>query len=68
MDGCLGADEVDSLLGARRSMEHEATTAMKTEFMQAGWAGWAGCTLESGNPNNTVAWAWAWVMGMGTYW
>ncbi|GAB4817581.1 hypothetical protein N2152v2_004627 [Parachlorella kessleri] len=28
-------DEVDALLGTRRSMEHEATTAMKTEFMQA---------------------------------
>ena len=32
------ADEVDSLLGSRRSQEHEATTALKTEFMQL-WDG-----------------------------
>ena len=32
------ADEVDSLLGSRRSHEHEATTALKTEFMQL-WDG-----------------------------
>eukprot|EP00887_Chlorella_sp_A99_P005614 scaffold1.g5614.t1 len=31
-------DEVDSLLGERKAMEHEATTAMKTEFMQL-WEG-----------------------------
>ncbi|CAK0782386.1 hypothetical protein CVIRNUC_005663 [Coccomyxa viridis] len=31
-------DEVDSLLGSRRSQEHEATTALKTEFMQL-WDG-----------------------------
>jgi hypothetical protein len=29
-------DEVDSLLGARGHQEHEATTAIKTEFMQVG--------------------------------
>ena len=34
--GC--ADEVDSLLGSRRSHEHEATTSLKTEFMQL-WDG-----------------------------
>ncbi|KDD73870.1 AAA+ ATPase, partial [Helicosporidium sp. ATCC 50920] len=34
----LFIDEVDALLGARRSQEHEATTAMKTEFMQL-WDG-----------------------------
>lgn len=34
----LFIDEVDSLLGARRSQEHEATTQMKTEFMQL-WEG-----------------------------
>lgn len=40
-------DEVDALLGRRRDMEHEAVTAMKTEFMQvgsrarvAGWRVW----------------------------
>lgn len=43
----LFIDEVDSLLGARRSMEHEATTAMKTEFMQL-WEGFE--TM----PNNNV--------------
>ena len=32
------ADEVDSLLGKRRDNEHEATTSMKTEFMQL-WDG-----------------------------
>ncbi|CAL5228726.1 g11911 [Coccomyxa viridis] len=31
-------DEVDSLLGSRRSHEHEATTSLKTEFMQL-WDG-----------------------------
>jgi ATPase family AAA domain-containing protein 1 len=31
-------DEVDALLGARRDAEHEAVTAMKTEFMQL-WDG-----------------------------
>jgi ATPase family AAA domain-containing protein 1 len=31
-------DEVDALLGARRDQEHEAVTAMKTEFMQL-WDG-----------------------------
>lgn len=30
------ADEVDSLLGQRNAQEHEATTAIKTEFMQVG--------------------------------
>lgn len=34
----LFIDEVDSLLGHRRAVEHEATTAMKTEFMQL-WDG-----------------------------
>ena len=29
---------MDSLLGSRRSQEHEATTALKTEFMQL-WDG-----------------------------
>jgi len=43
----LFIDEVDSLLGTRRSMEHEATTAMKTEFMQL-WEGFE--TM----PNNNV--------------
>ena len=28
-------DEVDALLGRRRDSDHEAVTAMKTEFMQA---------------------------------
>lgn len=41
----LFIDEVDSLLGARRSMEHEATTAMKTEFMQL----WEGFETMPGN-------------------
>ena len=44
----LFIDEVDSLLGARRSMEHEATTAMKTEFMQL-WEG-----FETMANNNVV--------------
>lgn len=43
----LFIDEVDSLLGARKSMEHEATTSMKTEFMQL-WEGFE--TM----PNNNV--------------
>ena len=43
----LFIDEVDSLLGARRSTEHEATTSMKTEFMQL-WEGFE--TM----PNNNV--------------
>mmetsp|Transcript_1832 Transcript_1832/g.6027 ORF Transcript_1832/g.6027 Transcript_1832/m.6027 type:complete len:477 (+) Transcript_1832:1768-3198(+) len=34
----LFIDEVDALLGSRNSSEHEATTAMKTEFMQL-WEG-----------------------------
>jgi SpoVK/Ycf46/Vps4 family AAA+-type ATPase len=34
----LFIDEVDALLGHRRALEHEATTAMKTEFMQL-WEG-----------------------------
>lgn len=34
----LFIDEVDALLGSRSSSEHEATTAMKTEFMQL-WEG-----------------------------
>lgn len=34
----IAADEVDSLLGKRRDNEHEATTSMKTEFMQL-WDG-----------------------------
>lgn len=38
-------DEVDSLLGSRRSQEHEATTAMKTEFMQL----WEGFETQVGN-------------------
>ena len=42
------ADEVDSLLGHRRSVEHEATTAMKTEFMQL-WEG-----FETGHANIVV--------------
>jgi SpoVK/Ycf46/Vps4 family AAA+-type ATPase len=44
----LFIDEVDSLLGARRSMEHEATTQMKTEFMQL-WEG-----FETMANNNVV--------------
>lgn len=32
------ADEVDALLGTRKMHEHEATTALKTEFMQL-WDG-----------------------------
>lgn len=44
----LFIDEVDSLLGARRSMEHEASTAMKTEFMQL-WEG-----FETMPMNNVV--------------
>ncbi len=44
----LFIDEVDSLLGARRSMEHEASTAMKTEFMQL-WEG-----FETMPTNNVV--------------
>ncbi len=31
-------DEVDALLGTRKAHEHEATTALKTEFMQL-WDG-----------------------------
>ncbi len=34
------ADEVDALLGMRKAQEHEATTALKTEFMQL-WDGMA---------------------------
>jgi len=34
------ADEVDALLGKRRESEHEATTTMKTEFMQL-WDGFS---------------------------
>ncbi|EIE20120.1 AAA-domain-containing protein [Coccomyxa subellipsoidea C-169] len=33
-------DEVDALLGMRKAQEHEATTALKTEFMQL-WDGMA---------------------------
>ena len=44
----LFIDEVDSLLGSRRSQEHEATTAMKTEFMQL-WEG-----FETMPHNNVV--------------
>ena len=29
------ADEVDSLLGVRKDMDHEATIAVRNEFMQA---------------------------------
>ncbi len=32
------ADEVDALLGSRKAQEHEAVTALKTEFMQL-WDG-----------------------------
>ena len=32
------ADEVDGLLGKRRSSDSDATTSLKTEFMQA-WDG-----------------------------
>lgn len=42
----LFIDEVDSLLGARRSMEHEASTAMKTEFMQL-WEGFETMPLNN---------------------
>ena len=42
----LFIDEVDSLLGARRSQEHEATTAMKTEFMQL-WEGFETLTVNN---------------------
>jgi SpoVK/Ycf46/Vps4 family AAA+-type ATPase len=41
-------DEVDALLGERRSSEHEAMTAMKTEFMQL-WEG-----FESRTGSNIV--------------
>lgn len=34
----VGTDEVDALLGTRKAHEHEATTALKTEFMQL-WDG-----------------------------
>ncbi|RMZ53112.1 hypothetical protein APUTEX25_004936, partial [Auxenochlorella protothecoides] len=44
----LFIDEVDSLLGHRRAVEHEATTAMKTEFMQL-WDG-----FESASDSNIV--------------
>jgi SpoVK/Ycf46/Vps4 family AAA+-type ATPase len=44
----LFIDEVDSLLGTRQSQEHEATTAMKTEFMQL-WEG-----FETMPHNNVV--------------
>ena len=37
-------DEVDALLGARRDAEHEAVTAMKTEFMQL----WDGFLTDAG--------------------
>ena len=40
-------DEVDALLGKRRDNEHEAVTAMKTEFMQL-WDGF------STDPNSSV--------------
>lgn len=40
-------DEVDALLGKRRDQEHEAVTAMKTEFMQL-WDGF------STDPNSNV--------------
>ena len=34
----MHTDEVDALLGKRKEYEHEATTSMKTEFMQL-WDG-----------------------------
>ena len=37
-------DEVDALLGSRRDQEHEAVTAMKTEFMQL----WDGFLTDAG--------------------
>lgn len=43
------ADEVDGLLGQRRSGDHEATVSLKTEFMQA-WDG----LLTDGHANVMV--------------
>lgn len=42
----MRADEVDALLGTRKMHEHEATTALKTEFMQL-WDGM--CTRKDAN-------------------
>jgi ATPase family AAA domain-containing protein 1 len=38
-------DEVDGLLGRRREQDHEATTSLKTEFMQL-WVRASQCSVD----------------------